>query len=611
MEAQNTSVPSESRPRYWRRVLRPLAWWLLLVLVLFAIRTHQRLMERTRLDFTVSLAGNTIFPEPVAMLDGKEAYNDQLVSLGNHQFTVTHPKGEPFATNLFIWYGGHNFGNIDLKRAKGTLSIRVDPPAPRLSIQGPEFSVTLTNSTGFSDSVPTDQYTVEAQYRHWQKSQTIAVNENSACNLTIAPKIGALQLACNQSEATFQLLNLDDQLVEAGDFPATIVELPEAGYKLVALHHNHQWTEYPAVKGGITNTVTVEFKYGKATLETIPAGAAVTSNGHYLGVTPLTLTELQPGTWNFDLRLDNYEPITATLAVAAYETASFYTNLVSQSYTGAMRSARGFMDAANYKRAIEALDDALRVQSDDPAATALRREAIGLANIQRAETLGNKGDYVAGELALNNALIALPDNERAKQMLADFKQHEPAQLEQIRLERLNRPRVVYNEALGQYTDVSLFEDHELKTAKPASEAAAAIVQALQTGQPPFKVTRSQSPKPDTFAIEAMLELPGLLGEGTTSGRRRCIIVCGQTTDQETEILFKVMEYTAKTTIKFSIANLLQTATTDNVNYIPIHPSRLAMTDKLQAQLAAGVADVTARIQGAVGQTPTVQPSAPQ
>jgi tetratricopeptide (TPR) repeat protein len=369
--------------------------------------------------------------------------------------------------------------------------------------------------------------------------------------------------------------------------------------------------EYTAVKGGTTNAFKVEIKYGTAILETVPAGAAVNSNGRYLGVTPLTLTELQPGTWNFDLRLDNYEPVAATLEVAAFETASFRSNLISQSYVGSMRSAREYMAAGNYNRAVEALDDALRAQINDPAATALQQQAVGLRGIQRAAALGKKGDYIAGIKELNNALAALPDNEQARQMLADFKQHEPEQIERLRVERQKYPREVFNEVLGKINDAGLFDEHELKTAKPASEAAAAIVQRLQNIQPPFRVTRNQSPKPDTFEIEAMLELPGLLGEGTTSGRRQCIIVCGQTTDQETEILFKVMEYKAKTTIKFSIANLLQTATTDNVNYIPIHPSRLEMTDKLQVQLAAGVADVTARIQGAIGQTPAVQPTVSQ
>jgi hypothetical protein len=74
-----------------------------------------------------------------------------------------------------------------------------------------------------------------------------------------------------------------------------------------------------------------------------------------------------------------------------------------------------------------------------------------------------------------------------------------------------------------------------------------------------------------------------------------------------------MEYKAKTTIKFSIANLLNTATTENANYIPIHPSKIQMTDALRAQLTNGVQIVTERIQSAIGQTPAppIQTPPPQ
>ena len=84
-------TPSEDRTQYWRRVLRPLFWWLLLVL--FGIHTHQRLMEKTRLNFTATLAGHMPFPEDVATFDGQPAFNGQNIPLGNHQFTVTQPKG--------------------------------------------------------------------------------------------------------------------------------------------------------------------------------------------------------------------------------------------------------------------------------------------------------------------------------------------------------------------------------------------------------------------------------------------------------------------------------------------------------------------------------------
>ena len=206
-------TPSEDRTQYWRRVLRPLFWWLLLVLVLFGIHTHQRLMEKTRLNFTAPLAGHMPFPEDVATFDGQPAFSGQNIPLGNHQFTVTQPKGETFSTNLFVWYGAHNFGTIDLKRTMGILTVTANPPADYLVIRGPEWSVTLTNSAGLTRTVPTDVYGIEVRYPHWQKNYTAGVYANQTAFCTIAPHFGGLQLGCNQTDATFQMQGLDGQLV--------------------------------------------------------------------------------------------------------------------------------------------------------------------------------------------------------------------------------------------------------------------------------------------------------------------------------------------------------------------------------------------------------------
>jgi len=120
----------EKRVRHPLRILRPLFWWLILVLALYGIRTHQRLMEKTRLDFTVTLQGQPHF-EASTTFDGKPMVSGQKISLGNHTFAVTLPKAEPFSTNMFVWYGGHDFGTIDLKRTMGTLSVSADPPIAR------------------------------------------------------------------------------------------------------------------------------------------------------------------------------------------------------------------------------------------------------------------------------------------------------------------------------------------------------------------------------------------------------------------------------------------------------------------------------------------------
>jgi hypothetical protein len=180
---------SENHSIRWPQALRPVFWWLLLVLVLFGIRTHQRLMEQTRLNFTVSLNGQPL--EVTAVLDQHTFSSGQNISLGNHRFVVSNPKTEPFATNFFAWYGPHNFGEIKLKRSFGTLNVQANPPASTITITGPEFSTTLSNSVGTSISVPTDSYTVSAGYPHWSQSQNVTVYENQSVPCNFVPQLGA------------------------------------------------------------------------------------------------------------------------------------------------------------------------------------------------------------------------------------------------------------------------------------------------------------------------------------------------------------------------------------------------------------------------------------
>ena len=136
MATPTPSAPLESRSCYWRRVLRPLSWWLLLVLVLYGIRLHQRLSAQTNVQFAASVPGQPFFPEASAQLDGHPFSTGQRVNIGWHQLTVTHPKGKLFATNLFVWYCERILGNIALERAKGTLAISAVPVTQRLMIRG-------------------------------------------------------------------------------------------------------------------------------------------------------------------------------------------------------------------------------------------------------------------------------------------------------------------------------------------------------------------------------------------------------------------------------------------------------------------------------------------
>jgi hypothetical protein len=598
VDSGNPDMEKTGKPK--KPVLRPLFWWLLLVLALYGIRTHQRLMEKTRLIFNVTLQGQAT--DASATFDGKPAFNGQKIPLGNHTFAITHPKGETFSTNLSIWYGEHNLGTIELKRSMGTLSVSADPPADWLVIRGSEWSVTLTNSSGLTQSVPTDVYEIEAAYPHWTKTYSAYVIAHQTANCAIAPHFGGLKMGCNQPDATFQLQTTAGQPVSDGTLPATVSGLPAGDYTLTATHHGHQRIDTLTVKADNTTDAQIDFQYGAAVLETSPAGATVSSgDGRSWGETPLTLVEMQTGNWIFTLQRNGYQSLQVSLNVEANETNFVSTNLVSETYLHALNAARQYMAAVDYDHALAAAGDALAARPGDPEATTLLNEATGLGELQRAQAMGKRGDYVGGDKELTLALQSLPDNAEIKGLLADFKKLEPEQLERERIERLNRPRQVFDAALKRYADADLFEEHELTTGKPFKDAGSAIALALKSGKPSYQVTGITSPQPETYQIEAAYEIPGLLGSGTTSGRRQCIIVCGQTKDDETQVLFKVLEYNAKTDVPYSIGALLHSATPDHALYTPINPSRIQMTDALQTQLTNGVQFVAARIGHAIAQ----------
>ncbi len=600
MEKSNSP---EKTGRHLLRIIRPLFWWLLLVVVLYGIRTHQRLMEATRLNFTVSMQGQAI--DAAAVLDGIPAISGQNISLGHHTFVVTNPKGETFTTNLFIWYGKHDLGTIDLKRTMGVLAVAADPPAPLLSVSGPEWSVTLTNSAGFTNSVPTDQYAVQSQYAHWGRSDDVSVAAGSTATWRITPQLGAMQLSCNEADATFQLFTTDGRQVEAGSFPSFITELPEGDYKLVSVHHRHRFPQTVSITTGATNDHPVEFLYGKAVLETEPPAATVLGDGgREYGVTPFTFDELSPGILKVVLHRAGYESVPVTLEIVANQTATFQTNLVSAGYGEAMKAGKQFMEQTDYDRASQSFEDALVAKPDDADALTLQHEASGLGHLQQAKTLGSKGDYVGGDRELAVALQSLPDNEEIKSLMAEYKQHEPEQIEREQQERLARPKKIFDELAAKIRDAQLFESHELKSAKPVQDVVAAIVSSLEQVQPPFKITDNISPQPETFAIYATQKDTSII---TTTGYRKCLIVCGQASDAETQIYFENVEYKAKHNV-----SLQGMALRDNETFVPLAPSRIPdMTDKMRGQIEIGVSNLTARIQGAIGQTPMAQPAATQ
>ncbi len=587
-------TPPQSRFGHWLRVLRPLVWWLLLVLALYGHRLHQRLLLDTRLMATPWLGNRNVGFETRLTFDDQPFQDGQCVPLGWHKLTLTHPKAEPLVTNLFIGYGLHDLERLDLQRATGTLAVTADPPAAVLLIQGPEFSVSYTNSTGLTTNVPTDRYTIEARYPHWQGSEDVVVEAGRTVSQRFAPRLGSVRIASNQPQTRYRLAAASGVEVESGDLPATVTGLPVGEYRVLADYDGDRREAKVQVAEGQTNETEFTFVYGAVDLETQPAGARVSAGqGRDLGVTPVRLSRLAPGSWEFKLTKEGYLPVTLELEVAANQTNSVSTNLVNAQYASAMDQARRELAATNLVAASVAVEEALRVQPGDAPALALQAEVRLIAARHAAAT----GD-LSGALRLLDALLAaLPDQAEAKQLQADLRQQaqtkaEVSQRLEAAAKRERRPEEYFAEWMKTAMNSGLFDQQAVKVKGNLADVQVKLTQVLTNAKPLFKlVAPVEEPEPGLLRLRAMQSM-GL------KGWRRCDLVAGQTSDTEVTLVFKVFEYCYGDAISIRAWS----GDKSEKNMMPIHPDRLEPAKSyVLPRREVGIDIIREKIRAATGQ----------
>jgi hypothetical protein len=348
-----------------------------------------------------------------------------------------------------------------------------------------------------------------------------------------------------------------------------MLELPTWIYQLTVFYHGHQIQKSVEVRAGITNEAPVQFIFGVAQFETVPSGAEVrTGDGSYLGQTPLMVPDLPAQTAQFSLNLPGYEPLTVPLTISADQTNVCRTNLVSIAYVSAMQDARQFLAASNYAAAINAAVTALGAKPGDADAMVLQNRANGLLDAEQERQEKQRQ----------------AEQEKLRQAQERLRQQQ---------ERLARPKQTFDAVCQRFQAANLFVEHELKTGKPAKTVATAIANAMATAPAAFQILRNDSPAPETYVIVAQQTWGlGILG----GSERDCIIVVGQSKDNETQVWFKVLEYAVHHTevmVNFTLS--------DKKQLIPIDSSQTAMNADLQGRVQDGIKIVTDKIQSVIGQ----------
>jgi hypothetical protein len=456
MDEPETS--SRKRERHWLRALRPLLWWFILVLFLFAVHTHQRLCELTRIKFTVYLEGKPVGDEASVSLDGLRLTSGDRIPLGHHRFAVSLPKAEPVSTNLFIFYGEHDMGDIDLKRVRGVLTLQVQPPARRLSVIGPEFSVIMTNSAGVTSSIPTDVYRVDAHWANHTEAKQVIVNAGPVNSLRLAPSLGAVALESNPSGA----------IVTGND-----------GRVL-----------------GMTPFVLPESSPG-------PWKGELRLDG-YIPV-PVLLLITEGETNSFRTNLVNWQYAQAIESAKSYLAAGDADRTL-EALSAALRAKPNDPDAMD-----------LQVK-----ATALQKQTTVANHLRRAKEMIASKNYTGARLEADAVIEIMPSNKEAGALINDIATRETEEIKQAedrkeagRQKQLTFSKQVFDVVLQKFPEAPLFESHETQAALPASDVEANVMRVLALPAA-FKWEKTASP-PQSFALVAWQEVPGGLRRAVITG----------------------------------------------------------------------------------------------
>lgn len=533
----------------WKRLqrgLRPLTWWIIFVLLLYVLRTHDRLHSETSINFAVALEGQSLQRgQYEAYLDGNRIDTEAAVPLGQHRLLVKQAKAEPFETKVFLWYGENLQDEIDLVRMRGTLAVSLDLPAERILVSGPEMRFVLTNSTGFTASVPSDHYTIETRYPFSRDRAQVYVGQNYVISRKLAHRFGAVKIEGNQSDISYELLGTNQGRLAHGRVPDAVTQLPAGSYEVVARRGKSRRSRPVTVNAFETNNVRLEFVYASVTVETEPPGAKVMStSGDELGVTPITVNEVETGMQQFRLLKEGYETVIAEVRVSANDTNYFQTNLVDVRYGAALRLARDYYSSGQYEEAARAADEALKYKVGDGIATSLKREATGLWHVARAKAHAEHGEFLAAVAELKSASEMIPENAQIAPLMAGYskqqrelEEHEALKrdkerAEQERQARVNSLKMSLVTECRRHRGFEVFAVHELSSTKDIKELATVIANAMTLNPPAFETARYEWQHGDL-----VMEFK----QGVFDGSRNCVIVGGQVSTNESLICFRVIE----------------------------------------------------------------------
>jgi hypothetical protein len=170
------------------------------------------------------------------------------------------------------------------KNARGGITIETDPPGAMVVIGD-----RMIRSPATFDKLPIGERTARIMHPGYEPmKQLVQIEADLAPTLpkfTLERSHGALSLHSQPTGARFELRD-GNRVVQSGNLPMEIPNLPTGTYELLALLDRREKSTSVEVRRGETTARTVEFASGKLSVVSEPAGAEIQVDGKILGRAP-------------------------------------------------------------------------------------------------------------------------------------------------------------------------------------------------------------------------------------------------------------------------------------------------------------------------------------
>ncbi|HTB81659.1 MAG TPA: TonB family protein [Opitutaceae bacterium] len=223
-----------------------------------------------------------------------------------------------------------------LAAARGKINIATDPAGATVTIG----DLPPRTSPALFEDIKLGHYPVTVSLRNYDSVRLeVDVREDTIADpgiVKLSHQLGSLDITSDPPGSNYDVrpagsrLFVDPSETRSGTTPASFSDLPAGDYVVTFSRDGFaSHGESVSVDHGATAHVAWKFTNGNLLLTSTPSGATVTSDGRVLGVTPLTLSNLQSGDVTYDLNLVGYDTTTVSGKVQGGMTLKLNATMLS------------------------------------------------------------------------------------------------------------------------------------------------------------------------------------------------------------------------------------------------------------------------------------------